>query len=340
MPSISVIVPVYNGEKYIAECLRQLTTQTLKDIEIVIVNDGSSDHTEEIVRSLMKDSRIKLISRHNTGQGIARNDGIRAATGKYVAFMDCDDRVDPDMYRKLYETASAAGADSCMCGYRTIHDDGKETRYPNPYGGRVFCDDEVVSNVLTGILGPLPEDSREFILGVGVWKALYSRELILEKNLWFRSEKEYYSEDTIFNIEYFLSSKCVAMVEDCLYSYCKFNSTYTRIIPDGLLEKNIRFYHFVNDMIDGVATENRLDLRLQRRFLGFLRFILQSTVYGNTFVESLRGIRRICGNDTVRTIMRNYPYDKGPFKQRVINMSIDHNMALLVWFLFKVHRIR
>ena len=101
---VSVIVPVYNCEKYLKKCLDSLVNQTLKDIEIICVNDGSTDNSGRILEEYT-DSRIKIITKENGGLSSARNAGIAVAKGEYLGFVDSDDWVDLDFYEKLYNTA-------------------------------------------------------------------------------------------------------------------------------------------------------------------------------------------------------------------------------------------
>ena len=99
---VSVIVPVYNTEKYLQKCLDSLINQTLKDIEIICINDGSTDNSENIIRMFAKeDSRIKLINQENKKQGAARNAGMKIATGEYIGFVDSDDYVDLNYFERL-----------------------------------------------------------------------------------------------------------------------------------------------------------------------------------------------------------------------------------------------
>ena len=105
-PSISIIVPIYNVERYFRRCMNSLLNQTLQDIEIILVDDESPDNCPEICEEYAaKDSRIKVIHKKNAGLGFARNSGLKLATGEYVAFVDSDDYVDLTMYEKLYLTA-------------------------------------------------------------------------------------------------------------------------------------------------------------------------------------------------------------------------------------------
>ena len=119
MPKVSVIVPVYNVEKYIEKCLQSLTNQTLQDIEIIIVNDGSKDNSKKIVESFMEKFPQKIIYLEKTNGGLsdARNYAIPYATGEYIAFLDSDDYIEVDMYEKMYEIAKKENSDLVKCDF-------------------------------------------------------------------------------------------------------------------------------------------------------------------------------------------------------------------------------
>ncbi|WP_195931988.1 glycosyltransferase family 2 protein [Turicibacter sanguinis] len=123
MIKVSVIVPVFNGELYIQKCVESLLKQTLKEIEIIVVNDGSTDNTLNIV-SQYQDSRLKVISIKNQGQGKARNIGVQEAKGRYLGFVDSDDYIKEDMFEELYECANKKQADLVICPYHRVDING------------------------------------------------------------------------------------------------------------------------------------------------------------------------------------------------------------------------
>lgn len=128
---ISIIVPIYNVEPYIEKCIDSLIAQTYKDIEIILVDDGSPDRCGEICDQYAKtDKRIVVIHQNNQGVSAARNAGLNAAKGEYIGFCDPDDYVEPEMYRRLYDEMIAADAQMAVCECRIVHLDGKETMLP------------------------------------------------------------------------------------------------------------------------------------------------------------------------------------------------------------------
>ena len=119
MPKVSVIVPFYNVEKYIEKCLNSLVNQSLEEIEIILVNDGSQDSSKEKAKEIEKKfpNKIKYYEKANGGLGDARNFGIKYATGEYIAFLDSDDYVEPTMYEEMYEKAKQENADMVECDF-------------------------------------------------------------------------------------------------------------------------------------------------------------------------------------------------------------------------------
>ena len=123
---VSVIIPIYNVKEYLARCLDSVVNQTLKDIEIICINDGSKDGSEKIVRSYAdKDSRIILINQENKGVSAARNAGINRATGKYIGFVDSDDWIELNFFEELYNAAEKYNADAACCSIFRPYDSGK-----------------------------------------------------------------------------------------------------------------------------------------------------------------------------------------------------------------------
>ena len=126
---LSVIIPVYNSENYLVKCLNSIVNQTLNEIEIIIVNDGSTDNSQLIIDEFKSnDSRIISIEQLNGGLGAARNKGIESASGEYIAFVDSDDYVDLSMFEKMYELAIRHQADIIFCDLVKVDDDGNEFR--------------------------------------------------------------------------------------------------------------------------------------------------------------------------------------------------------------------
>ena len=213
MPKVSVIIPFNNVENYIEECLNSVLSQTLDDIEIILINDASTDRTLEIVEGyLQKDSRIKLINiNERKGQGFARNRGIEIATGEYIGFVDSDDFIEPDMFECLYNSAKTNNTDISMCQVRE-YDDINENYITSDYYS-LSCLSSFQNDVFSA------EDTKNCILDINValWNKIYKREYL--NNIGEKFPEGFIYEDLPFFFGTYLSAKRIQIVWKNLYSY-------------------------------------------------------------------------------------------------------------------------
>ena len=175
---VSVIIPIYNAEKHLRECLMSLESQTLDEIEIIMVNDGSTDSSKSICEEFSsRDDRFILINQENGGSASARRKGMLYATGEYIGFVDSDDWSETSMFKKMYETAKQYDVDIVFCNF--WRDDGKKSikcnKYiRNGYYNREQIEDEILSRTLAG----LDKKGRNHVIRWANYLRLYRRELI------------------------------------------------------------------------------------------------------------------------------------------------------------------
>lgn len=150
MSKVSIIMPIYNAEKYLRECMDSVINQTMKDIEIICVNDGSKDSSMDILRYYESlDSRITIINKENEGAGQARNDGMRMATGDYLLFLDADDFFELDMVEKAYNSIEDNEADVCIFnGDKYNTESGKFEKKENLLRKKYVGDNKIINREL------------------------------------------------------------------------------------------------------------------------------------------------------------------------------------------------
>lgn len=154
MPKVSVIVPVYNKAPYVGKCIESILAQTLSDIEVIIVNDGSTDNSEAVCKTYLTDERVQYHLQKNAGPAAARQNGIDHASGEYLGFVDADDWIDPDMYEKMYDAAISADADIVMCNILENENGNKTPKYiRNGYYNRKQIIEEILPKSLAFING-------------------------------------------------------------------------------------------------------------------------------------------------------------------------------------------
>ena len=183
-PKISIIIPVYNVEKYLCECLDSILNQTFQDFEIICVDDGSTDRSLDILQEYKrKDDRFVIIQQNHFGAGFARNSGIRIAYGKYIQFLDADDYFESTMLEELYNHAEKYGADLTVCSSRKVDNEGNIVESGNP--------NSPINLDKTPLEKPFNwqdfKDDFFSLINVAIWNKLYSRDLILKNNLKFQN---------------------------------------------------------------------------------------------------------------------------------------------------------
>ena len=210
---ISVIIPNYNEEKYIEECLQSLLAQTFDEFEIIIVDDGSTDNSVSIIKKYMEiDSRISLIEQKNQYAGAARNHGMRIATGDYLCFLDADDFFEPNMLEALWKKAIETDADIVICDCYTYDNETGEIAEKKGSLDLMFL--EGVSKVFNY----RDLSTRIFqISSPEVWTKLYKRQFVIENKLEFQNIKKF--NDVFFSLLSMVSAKRIVCIQDRLIKY-------------------------------------------------------------------------------------------------------------------------
>lgn len=217
-PKVSVIVPIYNVEKYLDRCVTSIVNQTLHDIEIILVDDGSPDNCPAMCDCWAKrDNRIRVIHKKNAGLGFARNSGLDVAKGEYVIFCDSDDRVDSVMYESLYNATESGKYDVVYSGFNQEVKTGKWQKCNNYPDVRTF-DGKFSERVAVSFISETDITcGNRYVMSCNV--ALYKRSLLEKYHIRQMSEREVLSEDLIFQLQVALHGKSFKFVPDCYYHY-------------------------------------------------------------------------------------------------------------------------
>ncbi len=208
-PKISVLVPCYNVEKYLCQCLDSILAQTFPDMEIICLNDGSTDGTLSIIKEYaQKDNRIVVVDKANSGYGATMNVGLNRAQGEYVAIIESDDYIEPKMMETLFEEAQKDHLDLVRCLY-TIHNEltGLDEVVSYPYSdlcGKIFC--------------PIKEQ-RAFLIPPSIWVGLYNRKFLNNNEIRFLETPGASYQDTSFAFKVYASAKRVKIIPEALHNY-------------------------------------------------------------------------------------------------------------------------
>lgn len=217
IPKVSVVIPCYNVEKYLRQCLDSVVKQTLKEIEIICVNDGSTDSTLSIIEEYAsKDSRIRIIDKANGGYGESMNRGFDMAEGEYIGIVESDDYAEEDMFERLYCCAKEHSLDAVKSGFFYYYSKPTEKNIPNPIAspttsGRTFCP--------TTAFKAKMEMAEFFNIKPSIWSAIYRREFIRSNGIRFNETPGASFQDTSFNFKVWACAKRVRLMQECFLHY-------------------------------------------------------------------------------------------------------------------------
>lgn len=326
---VSIVVPVYNVEKYLNKCVESLLEQTYKDYEIILVDDGSSDSSGRICDNYAeKYEFISVIHKENAGLGMARNSGMDAAKGDYVYFIDSDDYLLPDTLESLYKRLCETKADTCFGGYVRVKDD-KITFRESP-GNAVYDTKEFFSRQM----GSLPEKKDAF--RPSVTNAFLSLEIIREHNLHFPSEREYIAEDMVFDIDYYRYSNVVSTVDHAGYCYRVTPGSLTMKYNPQRFEKIKFMYKEIFKRLVDYGWGEQCVLRARRQFFVYLKMSIQQeniSLSGKTKKEAKNNIRDICSDEFTKNCIKDYPVNKMGIPQRAFVFLVKRKAAGLLYTL-------
>lgn len=334
MCKISIVIPVYNVEMYLEECINSVTQQTYKNLEIILVDDGSTDNSGELCDKFQKsDSRIKAIHKKNEGLGLSRNVGLANVSGEYVTFLDSDDYLDLSTIENLFKKIQLYGVDVCKSGFKRV-DNSHSITSVRKYSDELFEKDDAKFKMLPRMIGSAPDKKDSFEMNV--CGTLYKTSIITEHNIKFPSERELISEDMIFNIDYMQYAKGACTTSFVGYYYRTNINSLTRSYKKDRFDKSKYFYNFVKDKLIKLGYDYETIERLQRMFFIYLKVcIFEEINSGFTLKSIINRIKEMCSDGLVRQIICEYPVKYLGAKQKIFIKLIYYKSAILLYIYAK-----
>lgn len=346
-PRVSVIIPAYNVEKYIEKSVSSLRNQTLTDIEIILVDDSSTDSTLEICnRMAEEDPRIKVIHKENEGAGLARNAALEIATGEYIGFIDSDDFVEPDMLETLCKKAEEYGSDLVMSG--VIFVDGNifsskgERTIKNYFEEDThFETEEELKKLRMGIIGSTPNDADDSRYGMSIWKNLFKNEIIRENNITFESEREKLSEDALFMVDYISHIKKATGIPQAFYNYYRNEASISKSYKEDRFEKSLVFAEEVEKRFKKDISPDEYKIYIYRFWQAMCRVICSQEIIhaketGTAYAELRKRLKAVCTHSLSREALRCYPIGTLSMGQRVFALAMKHRLYYILKLLVEI----
>ena len=330
---ISVIIPVYNVEKYLTKCIESVLKQSYQNMEILLIDDGSTDNSGDICDMYANQySCIKVFHKRNSGLGLTRNYGIKKAVGNYITFVDSDDYIKEDYLLKLITPIiNNPKVDTVIGGFVQVDDAGK-ILFCEKYNQQVYKNKEVRNNLFPRMLGSMP-GVRDSIKPM-VWNCLYSRELIDRYNLKFVSERQLISEDVVWDSDYYQVSKMAVIINSEEYCYLYNDKSLSKKYDKTRFSRIIMFYSYMEKKLTKIHLDDNAKVRLKKGlFVALSVCILQTNKL--TISTSYSEIKRMCRNDLVVSYINTYPLKKLNFKQHFFLFLVKKRFVFALTILSK-----
>ena len=313
MPKFSIVVPIYNAETYIRDCVESLQDQTLEDIEIILVDDGSPDNCGGIIDGYAdNDGRIRVIHKPNGGVSAARNDGLAIATGEYVLFCDSDDMMEPDACENLYETGKKYDADVVVGDvYQVVNG---EKKYAQFFAEDFYTEDRQVLDDLVRVdfsrkyCHSVPKNGPAFGYG-GPWNKAVKKEFLDRTGIRFDVSLKGIFDDILYTACLYAEAKGVAYITVPVYDYRILKGSVTHSYKAAILEINEAIFAAWTQFMRKYGPDGRFDKAYDalviRRLKGTLGTYFFSEKNPTPVREQKRQLKRLIKSEPYRSAIKN-----------------------------------
>ena len=338
-PKVSIIVPCWGVEKYLNKCVESLVSQTLNDIEIILVDDESPDRVPEMCDEwVKKDSRIKVIHKKNGGLGYARNTGLEMATGEYVTFCDSDDWLDREAYETVYNIVNEKNLDICWFQSRRIREDGS-IFFVSKVQEEYFLDESQMYGFRKDMIGRDPENPKSKTRNMSSCMALFKRSLYMDTGVRYPSERDVASEDFVFLLDFLPHVKRVGIIPNVFYNYLlnpsSITSSYSEVKHIRLLNMLMVSKKHCQENYKWEDIKNHYYSQQLRIFKVILKYISLSE--GNLLAK-IKQIKEETRNPDLKNLYEDPVRNKYGFGDRTLIFCMKHHFAMPIICVYKCMR--
>lgn len=338
---VSVIIPVYNTEKYLNECLMSVVNQTYKNLQIILVEDGATDSSPLLCDIWeKKDSRVSVIHKKNEGLGYTRNVGLEVSDGKYVCFLDSDDSIELNTIEVCVNILESKQADACFYPRKTFDKKGNYSKCKNIPSKLEFENEEIRNEFSKIYWGPHPSDQEEPFLHPSVCRGMFLRKTIEDNRLRFQSERICLSEDVVFGLEFCKFAKKIIIIPLYLYNYTFNEMSLTKSYRPQRIEQAKALYSIMESQIKDYKGLSDALIRCQKRYVDTVRQCIEmevKTIKLHGFFKAYSNIKKICEDPFVRSIFSDFIIRETKMRKKwFLSFVLKKRVIILfVYYLFK-----
>lgn len=342
MPKISIVIPVYNSAKYLRECLDSICSQSFEDWEIVAVDDGSPDESPVILDDYAaRDKRIRVLHKANGGVSAARNDGLEAASGEFVLFVDSDDWLSDGALQRYWDEAERTGADVVIADHFSIWEDGRCKRFKffsqNFESRERGLLEKIQLTMLYGSYSPYYSESCGYLFGA-LWTKLFRRRILTENGVCFSTNISLF-EDGLFGLTAFEFAKSVAYIQEPLYNYRILNSSLCHSYKFNNVELYERISSEILKFFEKFHKGNLFYEAYRTRFVYYAKKQVGQIFASDLgFLEKYRECRRLLKSEFYKEFLAGIPKMSLVKNEKLFGRLVHFRQYLLLSLLMQVRR--
>lgn len=340
---VSVIIPVYNTEKYLDSCVESILHQTHQNLEIILVDDGSTDNSATVCdRFAQIDDRIKVIHKENEGLGYTRNCGLKYATGDYVSFLDSDDTLEENTYEYCIREMEKYQADACYFGRKTFTESGEYTVNLNIPEKLVYQGNEVSKEFSKHYIGWFQNEQTAPYIKESSCCALYCRDIIERNHLQFPSERECLSEDAFFNMDICRNAHTIIIIPKDFYNYRYNPNSLTTKYDEERFKRIVGYYHKLLEYIEKFPEVSDARERIDYKFFALVRGIMKREIEHSSWLEVLEVIRKlkeITSYEEVISVSSKVNIGKIDKNTKIFLSWLKNRRCIIIYLFYKVRKV-
>lgn len=337
MVKVSIIVPLYNAENHLRRSIISLQNQTLEDIEIILVNDGSTDNSLSICKEFEKnDKRIKIIDKINAGVSAARNSGLEIARGEYVGFIDADDWVENEMYEKMYEKVKSTKSDICISDF-IVEDSTKSSPVIINIKNEILNEKAIREQIITNMISAPDLNSNSQTIMGSVCRLLIEKELIIKNEIRFPEEISL-MEDLIFCINIFLKSKKTSVDHGLYYHYVTIEDSAVRKYREDMITLQHKVFKEIREVLIKNNVYELYEDRLDIRYVNMSIKLIMNEVHNHNYkklLDKIFAIKKICKDRKLKEIIRDIDVKKYTLRKRATLYAMRREISLYLYLYYR-----
>lgn len=340
MPKVSIVVPIYNVEKYLDRSIRSLINQSLQDIEIILVNDGSKDNSLAICKKYkQQDKRVKVIDKPNGGVSSARNEGIKVAIGEYIGFIDPDDWIENNMYEQLYKQIIETKCDVAMCNF-VIDDNRSIKEIYIPTDKHVLNKQDIREWLIPNMVGPEDLNSNGSTIMGSACRLLVKREMTMNQQILFPLSIPL-MEDLIWCIEVFANSNKIVIDRGLYYHYMKNDNSAVTGYRKNMDSVQMMVFNKLESLLLKYDINSYCENRMKLRYINMIINNIRNEIHKDspkTEVEKMRAIKQWCADPHIKDILKELNTKQYTVRKRVTLWALKNEWVVYIYIYYKVLR--